>query len=98
MTMLLILVKKMISITKMIQTSNPVLFNAALDTIIIIARQFHDVIKENLAPCGSGINLQRYFFDLIGTLAHTLVSMSEIPQKKCIISRYVSKQIVDYSK
>ena len=34
---------------------------STIDTIIIIARQFHDVIKENLAPCGSGINLQRYF-------------------------------------
>ena len=45
---------------KMIQSSNGVLMNVALDAIIIIARQFHDVIRENLEPVGSGINLQRF--------------------------------------
>ena len=45
---------------KMIQSSNCVSMNVALDAIIIIARQFHDVIRENLENVGSGINLQRF--------------------------------------
>jgi len=50
---------QMFSIMKMIQSSNCVSMNVALDAIIIIARQFHDVIRENLENVGSGINLQR---------------------------------------